>query len=180
METSAKYRVYRDGMAIYAGTAKTYTDVGANGETKYFVRAVKTTGYYAQSATVVVDATPQNDCLYDADNAVWIPLRYSLSQRVRNYSRLGQVVYKHYAGRTKPIAYNSGYVTRQISAEYAFKTRDEALRLNNTVGRVMIYKDTRGGVLIGVVDDVRIAVYARIYSAQLTITEVDYNEEVTI
>lgn len=178
--TSAKYIVYRDGMAIYAGTAKTYTDVGANGETKYFVRAVKTTGYYAQSATVVVDATPQNDCLYDADNAVWIPLRYSLSQRVRNYSRMGQVVYKHYAGRTKPIAYNSGYVTRQMSAEYAFKTRDEALRLNNTVGRVMIYKDTRGGVLIGVVDDVRIAVYARIYSAQLTITEVDYNEEVTI
>lgn len=178
--TSAKYIVYRDGMAIYAGTAKTYTDVGANGETKYFVRAVKTTGYYAQSATVVVDATPQNDCLYDADNALWIPLRYSLSQRVRNYSRMGQVVYKHYAGRTKPIAYNSGYVTRQMSAEYAFKTRDEALRLNNTVGRVMIYKDTRGGVLIGVVDDVRIAVYARIYSAQLTITEVDYNEEVTI
>ena len=44
----------------------------------------------------------------------------------------------------------------------------------------MIYKDTRGGVLIGVVDDVRIAVYARIYSAQLTITEVDYNEEVTV
>ena len=178
--TSAKYIVYRDGMAVYVGTAKTYTDVGANGETKYFVRAVKTTGYYAQSATVVVDATPQNDCMYDADNAVWIPLRYSLSQRVRNYSRSGQVVYKHYAGRTKPIAYNSGYVTRQMSAEYAFKTRDEALRLNNTVGRVMIYKDTRGGVLIGVVDDVRIAVYARIYSAQLTITEVDYNEEVTI
>lgn len=178
--TSAKYIVYRDGMAIYAGTAKTYTDVGANGETKYFVRAVKSTGYYAQSAAVVVDATPQNDCLYDAYNAVWIPLRYSLSQRVRNYSRSGQVAYKHYAGRTKPIAYNSGYVTRQMSAEYAFKTRDEALRLNNTVGRVMIYKDTRGGVLIGVVDDVRIAVYARIYSAQLTITEVDYNEEVTI
>ena len=178
--TSAKYIVYRDGVAVYVGTAKTYTDVGANGETKYFVRAVKTTGYYAQSATVVVDATPQNDCMYDADNAVWIPLRYSLSQRVRNYSRSGQVVYKHYAGRTKPIAYNSGYVTRQISAEYAFKSRDEALRLNNTVGRVMIYKDTRGGVLIGVVDDVRIAVYARIYSAQLTITEVDYNEEVTI
>lgn len=178
--TSAKYIVYRDSMAIYAGTAKTYTDVGANGETKYFVRAVKSTGYYAQSAAVVVDATPQNDCLYDADNAVWIPLRYSLSQRVRNYSRMGQVVYKHYAGRTKPIAYNSGYVTRQMSAEYAFKTRDEALRLNNTIGRVMIYKDTRGGVLIGVVDDVRIAVYARIYSAQLTITEVDYNEEVTI
>lgn len=178
--TSAKYIVYRDGMAVYAGTDKTYTDVGANGETKYFVRAVKTTGYYAQSATVVVDATPQNDCMYDADNAAWIPLRYSLSRRVRNYSRSGQVVYKHYAGRTKPIAYNSGYVTRQMSAEYAFKTRDEALRLNNTVGRVMIYKDTRGGVLIGVVDDVRIAVYARIYSAQLTITEVDYNEEVTI
>lgn len=178
--TSAKYIVYRNGMAVYSGTAKTYTDVGANGETKYFIRAVKTTGYYAQSAAVVVDATPQNDCMYDADNAVWIPLRYSLSQRVRNYSRSGQVVYKHYAGRTKPIAYNSGYVTRQISAEYAFKTRDEALRLNNTVGRVMIYKDTRGGVLIGVVDDVRIAVYARIYSAQLTITEVDYKEEVTI
>lgn len=178
--TSTKYIVYRDGMAVYAGTAKTYTDVGANGETKYFVRAVKTTGYYAQSATVVVDATPQNDCMYDADNAVWIPLRYSLSRRVRNYSRSGQVVYKHYAGRSKPIAYNSGYVTRQMSAEYAFKTRDEALRLNNTVGRTMIYKDTRGGVLIGVVDDVRIAVYARIYSAQLTITEVDYNEEVTI
>lgn len=178
--TSAKYIVYRDGMAVYVGTAKTYTDVGANGKTKYFVRAVKTTGYYAQSAAVVVDATPQNDCMYDADNAVWIPLRYSLSQRVRNYSRSGQVVYKHYAGRTKPIAYNSGYVTRQMSAEYAFKTRDEALQLNNTVGRTMIYKDTRGGVLIGVVDDVRIAVYARIYSAQLTITEVDYNEEVTI
>ncbi len=178
--TSAKYIVYRNGVAIYAGTAKTYTDVGANGETKYYVRAVKTTGYYAQSATVVVDATPQNDCLYDADNAVWIPLRYSLSQRVRNYSRSGQIAYKRYAGRSKPIAYNSGYVTRQISAEYAFKTRDEALRLNDTVGRTMIYKDTRGGVLIGVVDDVRIAVYARIYSAQLTITEVDYNEEVTI
>ena len=178
--TSEKYIIYRDGVAIYAGTAKTFTDVCANGETRYFARALKSNGYYAQSAAATVDATPKNDCMYDVEAAEWVPLMYSLSRRMRNYSRSGRVTYKYYAGRAKPVAYNPGYIVRQLSAAYAFKTCAEAERLNDAVGRMMIYKDTRGGVVIGIVDDVSIAVNPRIYSAQISLTEIDYEEEVKV
>jgi hypothetical protein len=178
--TADKFILYRNGTPIYAGTAKTYTDVLVNGEATYFVRALASTGYYTQGASVTVNAVPQNDCMYSIDNAEWIPLMYSLSSRTRSYSKSTEVTYKHYAGREKPIAYNTGATTRQVSVAYAFKTYAEVERLNGLIGKTVIYKDTRGGVLTGVLGSVSLTAGTRLYSASFSITEVDVEDEVTI
>lgn len=178
--TADKFVLYRNGTPIYAGAAKTYTDVSVNGEATYFIRAVASTGYYTQGASVTVNAVPQNDCMYSVDDTEWVPLMYSLSSRTRSYSKSAEITYKHYAGREKPIAYSTGATTRQVSVAYAFKTYAEAEKLNGLIGKTVIYKDTRGGVLTGVLGSVSLTVGTRLYSASFTITEVDAEDEVTI
>lgn len=178
--TADKFILYRNGTPIYAGTAKTYTDVSANGEATYFVRALASSGYYTQGASVTVNAVPQNDCMYSIDNAEWIPLMYSLSSRTRSYSKSAEVTYKHYAGREKPIAYYTGATTRQVSVAYAFKTCTEVEKLNGLIGKTVIYKDTRGGLLTGVLGSVSLTAGTRLYSASFSITEVDVEDEVIL
>jgi hypothetical protein len=178
--TADKFILYRNGTPIYAGTAKTYTDVLVNGEATYFVRALASSGYYTQGASVTVNAVPQNDCMYSIDNAEWIPLMYSLSSRTRSYSKSAEVTYKHYAGREKPIAYYTGATTRQVSVAYAFKTCTEVEKLNGLIGKTVIYKDTRGGLLTGVLGSVSLTAGTRLYSASFSITEVDVEDEVIL
>lgn len=179
--STIKYLAYRNNKPVYIGTNKYYTDVGANGSTQYKLRAIDTaTDYYSESDTITVDATPKNDCIYVISATEWIPLLYSSSRRVRNYSRNGYTIYKYYAGREKPIAFTPTYASRQLKVSYTFKSRTEAESINRLIGKTIIYKDTCGGVLIGIIDDVSTAVYSHLYNVTFTVTEIDYSEEVTI
>lgn len=176
--TTEKYVVYRNGVQIYVGTGKTYTDIRANGSCTYVVRAMKSNGYYAESNTVTVSAYPAADCMYDMTEDLWISLKYSLEARTRVYSKSGSIAYKYYAGRRKPVAFDSGYTTQKISVSCATRSRDEAMRISQAIGHTVIYKDTRGGTIIGVLDEPVITVLQHIYSATFTITEIDYAEAV--
>ncbi|MBO5257762.1 MAG: hypothetical protein J6C42_09720, partial [Clostridia bacterium] len=95
----------------------------------------------------------------------------------RNYSSSADVIYKKYAGRTKPVAFSSGHTVRQMSGAYVFKTREEALRLRNTVGKTVIFKDTRGGTIIGILNNPDITVQRKLYAVTFLVTETDYIEE---
>mgnify|MGYP003307760529 CR=1 FL=1 len=175
--TPETYIVYRDHVPVYVGTDTTFTDITANGECTYYVRAVRQTTYYAQSDSVTVNACPKTDCLYDFSSMQWIPLKYSLQERSRNYSSSADVVYKNYAGRAKPVAFSSGHTVRQMSGSYVFKTRAEVLRLRNTAGKTVIFKDTRGGTIIGILNDPVITVQRKLYAVTFLVTETDYTEE---
>lgn len=170
------YILYRNGIPVYVGSDLTYTDVAAYGLCDYYVRGI--TGVnYLQSETVTIDALPAVDCMYDTQTAQWIPLKYSLQSRVRNYSDTANVEYKYYAGRTYPVAYVDGTKERQANLSYAFKTREDAERLKSSLGHLVIYKDTAGGRIIGILGAISWSVTKR-FAANITIVQVDYKEEV--
>lgn len=175
---SDNYIVYRNNIPVYVGTDTSYTDTGANGQCTYYVRAIQLTDYYAQSNSITLNAYPATDCMYDFQLMQWIPLKFSLQERIRMYTKSMDVVYKNYAGRSKPVAFTSGYTSRQMSGAYVFKNRDEALRLANAVGHTVIFKDTRGGIIIGTLNNPNIEVQRKLYSVTFTITEIDYKETV--
>lgn len=174
--TAETYIVYRNHIPVYIGTDTTYTDIAANGECTYYVRAIQSKDY-SQSGSVTVNAYPKTDCLYDFASMQWIPLKYSLQERSRNYSSSADVIFKNYAGRTKPVTFSSGHTVRQMSGAYVFKTREEALRLRNTVGKTVIFKDTRGGTIIGILNNPDITVQRKLYAVTFLVTETDYIEE---
>ena len=171
------YILYRNGIPVYVGDDLTYTDLAANGNAVYTLRGVESNGFYTQSDTVTVDATPKTDCMYDMESQSWIPLKLSLSARTRSYDNSVQTYYKYYAGRTKPVAFTEGNMDRRLSVSYVFKTREEAERILNLAGKLVIYKDTNGGVIIGILSDPGYQ-SERVYPVSFNITEIDYNEAV--
>lgn len=171
------YILYRNGVPVYSGGERSFTDIGANGTAEYCVRGIADTGYYAISETVTVDATPKTDCIYDMDNQIWIPLKYSQAPRTRGYGRTAQVHYNYYAGRRNPVAFTEGNIDTTVNVSYLLKTREEAERILKLAGKMVLYKDTNGGVLIGIVTDPGYQ-SERFYPVSFTITGVDYNEAV--
>ena len=175
--TSETYIVYRNDIPVFVGNEKTFTDVGAQGQCSYYVRAVESSGTYAQSGTVVRDAFPKEDCLYDFSAQRWIPLKFSLQERVRNYSGSVSMIYKNYAGRAKPVSFTAGHTMRQMSGSYVFKTAAEAQQLCGTAGKTVIFKDTHGGRIIGILNNPVLDVRRKLYAVSFIVTETDYIEE---
>lgn len=172
------YIVYRDDVPVHIGTERAWTDVFASGQAVYMVRAMYDDNYYSASAEVTVKANPKNDCLYDAANQRWYPLTLSASPRERSYSVSQDVTYRYYSGRTKPAAFTSGNRTRQLAAEYAFRSRAEAEVVADLAGKAVIFKDTNGGKIYGILNGVNLTDQRRIWVVSFTVTEIDRAEEV--
>ena len=171
------YILYRNGIPVYIGSGTSYTDVGANGNASYYVRGMVEPNYL-QSNTAELDASPANDCMYDLNTQKWIPLRYSYSPRSRGYSETVNVVYKYYAGRKYPVAYVDGTADRQLNVSYVFKTMEDADRVREALGHMVIFKDTRGRRIIGIFGSMTETVEARRVQHTITVVQVDYKEEV--
>ena len=170
------FAVYRNDVQIYVGTARSYADIGAFGKCRYYVRAVSD-GYYMQSKTLELYANPSEDCMYDMDAETWIPLKYSSTPRTRSYSESANVAYKHYAGRKYPVAYTDGTRERHLNVSYCFKTREDADTVRTALGHLVLYKDTMGRRIVGIFERMSEVVTKR-FEHEMTITEVDYSEEV--
>lgn len=171
------YILYRNGIPVYIGSGRSYTDVGANGNASYYVRGIVNPNYL-QSNTAEISAVPATDCMYDLVSRTWIPLKYSASPRARGYSETANVVYKYYAGRKYPVAYVDGTAERQLNVSYVFKTMEDADRVRAALGHTVIYKDTRGRRIIGIFGTMGETVERRLVSHTIGIVQVDYNEEV--
>lgn len=170
------YILYRNGIPVFVGTETTYTDVAAYAICSYYVRGIYASDY-VQSDTVTVEARPEVDCIYDIQNAGWIPLKYSLQPRSRGYSETANVIYKYYVGRSAPVAYVDGTDERQLNVSYVFKSRADAERLRAAKGHIVIYKDTSGGRIIGILDSLSWDV-TKLFAVSLRIVQVDYKEDV--
>lgn len=171
------YILYRNDIPVYIGNGKTYTDIAACGNVKYYVRGIAISEYYVQSNTTALEFLPKTDGLYVFDSNEWYALKTNTSAQTRSYSDSRQVYYKYFAGRSKPISFTSGETTRTVSASYVFRTREEAEALAALSGKMVIFKDRRGGCVIGIVNEISHS-NERIFAASLSVTEVDYDEKV--
>lgn len=171
-----KYILYRNDIPVYIGTQTEYTDIAAHGLCTYYVRAISGVDY-VQSETVSVNSIPSTDCLYNMIAGIWIPLKYSYRPQIRSYSEKVNAIYKYYSGRTLPVAYTDQSKERILSASFVFKTRAEADMLKNALGQLVIFKDTRGGRIIGFLDNITWNVGKR-FEATIQIVEVDYKEKI--
>lgn len=178
--TFAGYVLYRSGVPVYAGGAKSYEDAAANGKQTYTVRAVTEAGYYLQSAPVAVDCTPAVDCIRAEDGETWIPLRYFPDVRQRSYTVQPSVSYLHFAGRRLPVAFSDGFAEELTSIHYLLRERDTADAVSALAGKNVIWKGTDGGAARGVLGDVSHAAgMAEDITLQITATahkaEADYD-----
>ena len=115
--------------------------------------------------------------MYDLSTEKWIPLRYSSAARNRSYTETARVVYKYYAGRKYPTAFSDGARERNLNVSYCFKTKEDADTVRESLGHLVMYKDTMGRRIVGIFERMSEAVTKR-FEHQMTVTEVDYSEEV--
>ena len=177
-----QFIVYRNGVPIHktAGGKNEagYVDNLAIGECTYFVRGIMFAKNYCQSESKTVDATPVTDLLYDVGAGTYIRLRYTVSAPTTvTYSRQIGVSYQYFAGRTEPVAVVNGKVERSTTQTYGSRTRALADQIDGMVGRVVLFRDTRGGGIYGVIEQVQ-TVHGRIHSVTFTVREVWHDERV--
>lgn len=178
----ARYILYRNGVAIYdtdgAANIAGYMDKMAIGTCTYYVRGVTTGRYYAQSDAVVIDTTPTTDLLYDEAADEYMRLRYTVSSPTTvTYSRQIGVSYQYFAGRTEPVAIVNGRIERSTTQTYGSRTRELADKIDAMTGRTVLFRDTRGGGIYGVIEHVQ-SVHGRIHSVTFTVREVYHNERI--
>lgn len=180
--TYIQYIVYRNGVPIHKtdGGKKLagFVDNLAVGKSAYFVRGITATKNYYQSETKTVDATPATDLLYDVEAGTYIRLRYTVSSPTTvTYSRQIGVSYQYFAGRAEPVAIVNGRVERSTTQTYGSRTRELADKIDAMTGRTVLFRDTRGGGIYGVIEQVQ-TVHGRIHSVTFTVREVYHNERI--
>lgn len=180
--TYVQYIVYRNGVPIYktdgGKNIAGFVDNLAVGKSAYFVRGITATKNYYQSETKTVDATPETDLLYDVDAGTYIRLRYTVSAPTTvTYSRQIGVSYQYFAGRSEPVAIVNGRIERSTTQTYGSRTRELADKIDAMTGRTVLFRDTRGGGIYGVIEQVQ-TVHGRIHSVTFTVREVYHNERV--
>lgn len=180
--TYVQYIVYRNGVPIHktdgGKNMAGFVDNLAVGKSAYFVRGITATKNYYQSETKTVDATPATDLLYDVEAGTYIRLRYTVSSPTTvTYSRQIGVSYQYFAGRSEPVAIVNGRIERSTTQTYGSRTRELADRIDAMTGRTVLFRDTRGGGIYGVIEQVQ-TVHGRIHSVTFTVREVYHNERV--
>lgn len=180
--TYVQYIVYRNGVPIHrtdgGKNMAGFVDNLAIGACTYFVRGITSTKNFYQSETKTVDATPATDLLYDVGAGTYIRLRYTVSSPTTvTYSRQIGVSYQYFAGRTEPVAVVNGKIERSTTQTYGSRTRELADKIDAMTGRTVLFRDTRGGGIYGVIEQVQ-TVHGRIHSVTFTVREVYHNERV--
>lgn len=180
--TYVQYIVYRNGVPIHktdgGKNMAGFVDNLAVGTCTYFVRGITAAKNYYQSETKTVDATPVTDLLYDVDAGTYIRLRYTVSSPTTvTYSRQIGVSYQYFAGRTDPVAIVNGRIERSTTQTYGSRTRELADKIDAMTGRTVLFRDTRGGGIYGVIEQVQ-TVHGRIHSVTFTVREVYHNERI--
>lgn len=172
------YYVLRDGVPIATVEDNAYYDALAYREHTYAVVAPMSGGYYTKSNEVSQSPALRHDIIADINTLEWIPLKYALGSRVmRNYTDSTTVTYREFAGREYPVGFVSEHKAGGLSVRYAFKTAAEADAVRALVGKTIVYKDRRGGRIVGILDSASRAV-GKLYDMTLTITQTDYPEAV--
>ena len=175
--------IYRNGTMIaqLPGTETMqfeYTDSGANGECTYMVRLMTTSGFYAQTSAVTIDATPGTDGIL-LDDGEWIPLRYTKEfPRQYRITNREETYQRYYAGREYPVTVRSGRKSRIVNMEYIDKGQTICDRLEAISGAVVTYKTVVGDTIRGEINMVTANKGTLFSVVGFRLTECDHKEEV--
>ena len=170
------YAFYRDGKICFWGTGGQKIDKYANGRTTYFVRMVKSDGYYLQSNAVTIDIRPPCDLISADGGDTYDYLRYTQSAKTHEITERNAVTYQYYAGRTRPVAVSSGQTEKVMACIYAFRDFYESKKLTKYSGREIMIKTTRGAIIRGVMDNLDV-ISGRITTVSFNVRETDAEEQ---
>lgn len=176
-----QWAIFRDGVLIaqapYRETLE-YIDGNGNGKCIYQVRLMLGQGSYYKSENVEIDLTQKHDTIRLEDGEI-VKLRYTTQfPRIYNYRNTEEIHMAHFAGRNYPTAIRSGKKNRSISLEYADKDRSIAEKLERSAGTEVLFKDTLGGKIKGIMNDVTGGHNRHYATVSFTITAVDWAEEI--
>ena len=169
------YAFYRDGKICFWGTGGQKIDKYANGRTTYFLRLIKSDGYYLQTNSITIDIRPPCDLISADGGDTYDYLRYTQSAKTHEITERNAVTYQYYSGRTRPVAVSSGQTEKVMACIYAFRNFYESKKLTKYSGREIMIKTTRGAIMRGVMDNLDI-ISGRITTVSFNVRETDAEE----
>ena len=169
------YAFYRDGKICFWGTGGQKIDKYANGRTTYFLRLIKSDGYYLQTNSITIDIRPPCDLISADGGDTYDYLRYTQSAKTHEITESNAVTYQYYSGRTRPVAVSSGQTEKVMACIYAFRNFYESKKLTKYSGREIMIKTTRGAIMRGVMDNLDI-ISGRITTVSFNVRETDAEE----
>ena len=180
--TEGEYQAFyllRDGIPVGKSTGQEWTDWTANGKHKYTVRAVKNDGYYTDSNDAVgVTSVPYGAICLWGDFSSWQVLKlHEGGPFAHSENRAAGIEYVQYAGRSLPVAYETGWKTVSHTVEYTVRKTAEWEALKALEGQTVLYKDYRGARVIGMLESVD-AEHTKRINFSLTIQETDIQERI--
>lgn len=168
--------VVRDGEAI-ARADGSYIDYKTIGAHRYLVRVVHDR-YYTDSDPLVGITKVCNALLGPLNTMDWVELavrRGGFPGHTKDVS--GQSEYRHYYGRRGAVKYTAGFVDTSHEIGYTLQDPAEIAKVESWVTGDVIYKDCRGRLAIGGLDEVSEDLYQRA-DLDFTITEFAFTEAV--
>lgn len=180
--TEGEYQAFyllRDGVPVGKSAGREWTDWTANGAHKYTVRAVKNDGYYTDSNNAVgVTSVPYGAICPWNDFSGWQVLKlHEGGPFAHSENRAAGIEYVQYAGRSLPVAYETGWKTVSHTVEYTVRKTAEWEALKALEGQTVLYKDYRGARVIGMLESVD-AEHTKRINFSLTIQETDVQERI--
>ena len=179
-ETSQVYSAYyilRDGIPVAKTIEKTWTDWETAGRHKYTVRGIQN-GYYTDSKSLIGIPAIRYAGICEKGKNDWVLLKYHEgSPFTHEESNASEIEYVYYAGRSLPVPYPLGQKAVTHSLEFTVKNQEEWQKIKSLVGKMVVYKDYRGNLITGMLDDISVSHTKRI-TFSLQITEVDKQEAI--
>lgn len=178
------FLVYRDGKAIAKTTVQEYDDYLSCGRCIYQVRGCYTnSGNYGLSDLVEVDVYPPCPVIIDVSTKELLWLEFSEQQHyVYSASRSVQTANYHVAGRPLPTANVTEFADESLSLSCAFGTDEQAQQqqLLSLLGHTVCIKTNAGARVIGVLTSLNqsFQIFYTVY--QFTVSNTDYEEEVSL
>lgn len=169
------YYILRDGKAVAKTTGKEWTDWETVGKHRYTVKGISE-GYYTDSKSQIGVPTIRYAAICEKGKMDWQLLKYHEGAPfTHEESSTADIEYVYYAGRSRPVPYPLQQVTNAHSIEFTVKTQEQWQNIKALLGKKVIYKDYRGALVIGMLDDIS-ASHTKRTTFSLQITETDEQE----
>lgn len=173
--------VYRDGVPVSKSPETSFTDYFSAGEHRYFVRGVyNDSDNYGVSDTVTATAEVEILTIIDTETSEATVLKYSESS-MRNISiyEADEVYLRKFCGTAYPVPERSGFKSKTISFDAAFKEIAEVEAFEKLIGKVVCVKKGRNAI-IGVLSSATKKITEFYTSFSCSVSQIHFDEEVTV
>lgn len=184
-EIFSKLYVIREGVPIGKMVNGEYTDLTAGGNvSRYTVRGVDASDNWSDTEIVVESGLPAGAALSPAnapEDVLWFRNRYGEPFTVGgSYSEIGE--FTPVWGRDFPVYQTAGNKNRAVSVAVGTQDGSEAKRLESLCGKTILYRDSMGNRLRGVISsisDTLQKIGGHVYhSIQITVQQVEFDESI--